>query len=399
MRNSDNRFLNICLYAFSLLIVILTISCKQSKVDDSQSVIDRISAKYIPDRREGICTISIVKGKGNVLILKGETDNKQAKDEILDSLSGSNFDILDSIIVLPSSDLGEYIYGLVTLSVINLRRFPEHSAEMVSQSLLGTPLKILKSEDYWLLVQTPDKYIAWTEKSSIQIVNFNEAMSWKNSPKVIFIDNTGWIYKTAEEKEVISDIVAGCTMKNAGISESHIKVFLPDGREGFIKKNSVRDYNVWKNDTILNGEKVYKYASSLMGLPYLWGGSSSKGVDCSGFVQTVYFFNGVIISRDASLQALHGSKVDITGGWSNLKTGDLLFFGSVRNSRQHVTHVAIYKGDSEFIHSSGRVMINSLDSTRTNFSSYRKNSLLSARRIIGSVGSSGIVAVKNHDWY
>jgi gamma-D-glutamyl-L-lysine dipeptidyl-peptidase len=134
-------------------------------------------------------------------------------------------------------------------------------------------------------------------------------------------------------------------------------------------------------------------------LPYMWGGSSSKAVDCSGFVHIVYFMNGIILSRDASLQALHGLAVDISDGWHELQVGDLLFFGSVKNSKPHVTHVAIYKGDSEFIHSAGRVMINSLDSTRSNFSSYRKNTLLSARRIIGSEGSPGIVAVRDHDWY
>jgi len=64
-----------------------------------------------------------------------------------------------------------------------------------------------------------------------------------------------------------------------------------------------------------------------------------------------------------------------------------------------VTHVAIYKGDGEFIHSAGRVMVNSLDSTRSNYSSYRKNSLLSARRIIGTQDSDGIVSVKDHNWY
>jgi len=96
---------------------------------------------------------------------------------------------------------------------------------------------------------------------------------------------------------------------------------------------------------------------------------------------------------------LHGQEVDISGGWDNLQTGDLLFFGSIRNSKPRITHVAIYKGDSEFIHSAGRVMVNSLDSTRSNYSSYRRNTFISARRILGSVGNQGITAVKDHDWY
>jgi hypothetical protein len=270
---------------------------------------------------------------------------------------------------------------------------------MVSQAIMGTPVSILKKEDSWLLIQTPDKYIAWTEKSSVQLMNESDMKEWKDSPKLIYMNNSGWIYESPEEEGVVGDLVAGCMMKSAGNIKGFAKVVLPDGRVGVVRDNVVKEFHNWKSGTIADGDQIYKVASKMMGLPYMWGGSSTKAVDCSGFVQTVYFLNGIILSRDASLQALHGLSVDISNGWNNLQTGDLLFFGSVRNSRQRVTHVAIYKGDSEFIHSAGRVMVNSLDSTRSNYSSYRKNSLLSARRIIGYQDSHGIVAVKDHNWY
>ena len=109
--------------------------------------------------------------------------------------------------------------------------------------------------------------------------------------------------------------------------------------------------------------------------------------------------NGIILSRDASLQAVHGNDIDLSKGFSQLSMGDLLFFGTKDSSGTHVTHVAIYKGDSEYIHSSGRVMINSLDSTSNNYNSHRKNSLLIAKRIIGVKNDIGIVPVNKHPWY
>ena len=152
---------------------------------------------------------------------------------------------------------------------------------------------------------------------------------------------------------------------------------------------------------MLNVRKIsiVRSASTFIGLPYLWGGSSSKGFDCSGFSQTVYYLNGIILLRDASLQALHGINVDISQGYGQLKPGDLLFFGTKENSKLHVTHVAVYIGDSEYIHSSGRVMINSLDSTRSNYSGYRKHFLLAAKRIIGADDDPGIGHIKSHPWY
>ena len=83
--------------------------------------------------------------------------------------------------------------------------------------------------------------------------------------------------------------------------------------------------------------------------------------------------------------------VDIQNGYSRLKKGDLLFFGSKKNGISRVTHVAIYIGNNEYINSSGRVQINSLDSTQINFNGYRMNSLLSAKRIIGVENDTGIV--------
>lgn len=374
-------------------------SCKSGNdLKEVQALIDRLSAKWVPDEREGIADLTATIS-GESILIKGETNYQHLKIEVIDSISVKGYKVIDSVFVLPGNDVGDHKYGIATLSVINMRITPGHHSELVSQAILGTPVKILKNDDYWLLVQTPDNYIAWCEKGSFQLMTESEYKEWRDASKVIYINNSGWIYESIEEKAVIGDVVSGSILKSGGTKGRHEMVILPDGRAGFVSRNSIIEFKSWANGVEADGEKVSSYAATLMGVPYLWGGSSSKGVDCSGFVKMAYFMNGIILSRDASLQALNGQAVDISGGWDKLHRGDLMFFGSIRNSKPRITHVAIYKGDSEFIHSAGRVMVNSLDSARSNYSSYRKNTFLSARRIFGSVGNQGIISVKDHDWY
>ena len=378
----------------STILFFLT-GCQQSSlIADKQAQIDKISEKWVPDHREGICSITATNGSGETIILKGETTVPEAKNEILNALKGQNVTIIDSISILPDTTLIKKSWGLATLSVINLRMEPDHAAEMASQALLGTPMKVLKDGDSWILVQTPDNYIAWTEKSGVGLMNETEISNWKKSERLIFLENTGYIYSSPDESGLVGDIVAGSILVKKGESKGHVLAELPDGREGYVRGKDILDFNVWKTTVPCTEESVCRTASRFLGLPYLWGASSTKAVDCSGFAKAVYFMNGFILSRDASLQAEHGLSIDISNGYDKLKKGDLLFFGS-----EHITHVAMYIGDSEYIHSSGRVKINSLDSARTNYSGYRKSSFKVARRIIGTANDPGIVPVRNHLWY
>lgn len=381
------------------LILLILSGCSSISTLKIQSEIDLIAEKWISDPRESICDITAVAGSNNTIILRGETSVPQIHEEIINTLNKPGLLLTDSIINLPDTSKIKKVYGLVTLSVINLRKVPSHSSELVSQAILGTPVKILKEKNSWLLVQTPDRYIAWTEKSSVVMIDEAELNNWKNSDRVIFLENSGWIYSTDSESDVIGDLVSGSILNVTGKSGKYVIVAFPDGREGFVRNSSVESFDIWSKQKPVSEEKVISTAVTFLGLPYLWGGSSSKSVDCSGFVQSVYFRNGIILSRDASLQSAHGEVVDVDKGFSDLKRGDLLFFGSQTGKDSRVTHVAIYLGDSEFIHASSRVMINSLDSTRANYSSYRRRTLLSARRIIGVQDDAGIVSVSDHGWY
>jgi hypothetical protein len=380
-------------------LICCMLGCASHAKKNIQSEIDSIAVRFVPDKRMGICKILSKPGKKDTVILTGETTDLQVKQEIIKTLNNQGISLIDSIVILPDTIKNKKYWGLVTLSVINLRSNPDHRAELVSQAILGTPVLVLKNENSWILIQTPDNYIAWTEITSVKLKSRSEMIEWKKAERVIYLENSGWIYTGPGESKVVGDLVAGCIMQKSGELRGYVSVILPDGRKGAVSKKALMSFDTFRNHMFNDADGVLNMASSLVGVPYLWGGTSTKGVDCSGFVQTVYFMNGRILSRDASLQALHGNSVNILQGFDLLRKGDLLFFGSKENSDLHVTHVAIYKGDGEYINASGRVMINSFDSTRANYNSYRRRSLLAARRIIGVDIDPGIVPVMKHPWY
>jgi gamma-D-glutamyl-L-lysine dipeptidyl-peptidase len=387
---------------FGLIPVTLLIlsTCRNAGIPELQTEINRIATRWVPDHRLGICNIILRPGHSGIDILSGETTKPEAKNEIINTLNNKGIKLSDSVLILPDTVKNIKYRGVVTLSVINLRKEPDHASELVSQATLGTPVLILKSLNSWIMIQTPDNYISWTEESSVTQMSNREMAEWISAPKVIYLDNSGWIYDTTSVPSgVVGDLTGGCIMKTIGEHKGFVNVMLPDGRRGYVEKKKVMDFNNWRNVVKCTEESITQTAKTFMGVPYLWGGSSAKGVDCSGFVQSVFFRNGVILQRDASLQAMHGITVDISHGFSNLRSGDLLFFGSKENGVSHVTHVAIYLGNNEYINSSGRVMTNSLDPEDINYNSKRINSLLSARRIIGTENDSGIVRVINHPWY
>ena len=175
----------------------------------------------------------------------------------------------------------------------------------------------------------------------------------------------------------------------------------PDERVAYVKKDEAKLFNDWYDSLKPSGETILKTAYRFMGIPYLWGGTSTKGMDCSGFTKTVYFLNGIILQRDASQQVNTGELVKTDDGWQNLQAGDLLFFGrkADENRKERITHVAIYIGDGDFIHAAGRVKINSFNPEKSYYSDYRKSGFIRAKRILTSVGKNGIERILENVFY
>lgn len=372
-----------------LFTVILFISCNNNSllVTGLKGVNESIKKQYAPDKRVAIYDIEL-DYTNDKIIASGETDSKIGYQKLLDSLKSLDIDFINQIRVLPDTIIGNKMYAIAKNSVINIRSEPKHSAELGTQGLLGMPLKVLDKKGDFYRIQTPDKYISWVDKGGIHRMNKGEYDNWNNRKKVIFTKNFGYVYaEKNENSEIISDITLGGILKFKGLSNDFFEVEYPDKRTGFLKRDEAIDYESWMLNFPTSQESIEKIAKSMIGFPYLWGGTSSKGMDCSGFTKMTYLLNGFVIPRDASQQINAGKIIDNDLNFSGLEKGDLLFFGTkaTEEKKQRVVHVGIWLGNEkmEFIHASGNVHLSSIDKNQPNYDEFNKNRYLGSRRYLG----------------
>jgi cell wall-associated NlpC family hydrolase len=379
------------------VIFTLLFSCGVDKRKEAENIIAEFEKENIADKRETVFDVYPAFEKGD-LILKGEISNPQKKQDLLDALNSLNF--RDEITLLPNSTVGEKIVALINLSVANLRAEPYHSAELVTQALLGTPVKVLKKENAWFMIQTPENYISWVEPSGITPITENELQNWRQSVRMIFTGNFTEVFRDERLEQPLSDVTMGNILEVVNQTRRRLELRFPDGRTGFTANSGWIDFETFKNETQPDTTNTINLARQFTGRPYLWGGTSSRAMDCSGFSKMVYFMNGVILARDASLQVRNGQLVEPGESFSDFQPGDLLFFGRMTSdSTERITHVAISTGGTEFIHASGKIKENSFNPASEIYSEYRRESFMRARRIIGSESTDGIKWVKNHPWY
>lgn len=380
---------------YSAFIITIFISACNTTVENkkTEQIISEVSSKFVPDKRVAIFNIEM-KENYKTFILKGETDQKDVHNYLLDTLTKMNIQVIDSVRILPDVQLGEKTWGLVTLSVIPMRKDTEYSAEMVSQAIMGTPVKLLDKKEGWYLVQTPDLYIGWINSSGISQLTETEISTWKSSDRYIFTAMSGLALSAPmENASTVSDLLMGCIFEVESKTNGFLKIKFPDGREGFTKASDCAPLNKWQS-AIPDAKKIISTAKNMLGYPYLWGAASTKSVDCSGLIKTSYFSQGIILSRDASQQALFGEELDINN--PDFQPGDLLFFG---RSKERITHVALYMGDDHYIHSAGSVKINSLNAEDKDFNPRRKKAMVAACRILNSLNNEQITPIKDHPWY
>ena len=286
--------------------------------------------------------------------------------------------------------------AVVETSTCYMRLLPDYESALETQELMGTIVEIVAEKGYWREIISPQPYTAWTTEKTLVEMTPEQIKEYDAAVKYMFTDLYGHIYrKPSKMSQTICDLVGGDVMravlKVKPVTKGRwAQVMLPSGRVGWVKKNSLErlesrtDIRQWDYAEGLVSDKkmedIIESAHELLGVPYLWGGMSSKGVDCSGLVRISAIMNGVLLPRNASQQVNCGKEIEVprkdTEGVSeeevkatynakkaraaikNLERGDLVFFGNTLTKK--ITHVGIYLGDGEIIHASHMVRINSL---------------------------------------
>ncbi|MNK08387.1 Gamma-D-glutamyl-L-lysine endopeptidase [compost metagenome] len=230
------------------------------------------------------------------------------------------------------------MFGICNLAIVPLRLEPSDRSEMTSQVLFGEHFKILEQTEKWSRIELAfDGYNGWMDNKQFKTINESEYNSLSNTPIVLNADLIE--YLTTPDNHLLS-IPIGSSLTFLDQPTINTEHFIFEG---------LRTSGITSKQNLL--DTAFMYLNS----PYLWGGKTPFGIDCSGFTQMVYKLNGYSLLRDASQQATQGEALSFI---EESEPGDLAFFD---NEEGRIIHVGIIMEDNHIIHAHGKVRIDRLD--------------------------------------
>jgi hypothetical protein len=234
------------------------------------------------------------------------------------------------------------MHAIVRAALTAVRATPENQAERVSEETLGAVLRVLEQKGDWALCRGEDGYEGWLHVGSLLVCVAEEAEAWW--------DEGGGVPAVTLDATLVDD--AGRLRMHlpwgARVALIGSTARLPDGRTGRLAEGSWVAWDQLGDRYPQDGAAVTATALEWMGVPYIWGGRTRWGTDCSGFVQSIYRLHGLLLPRDSRQQAEIGEPIGPAADYSGLRPGDLLFFRGRESER--VVHVALSLGGPAILH-------------------------------------------------
>lgn len=278
--------------------------------------------------------------------------------------AGYDFELIDSVHYLPEAFPNDLAYGIITQPYVMGRYKPVDDKQEGTEMLYGEPVRLIREQGDYLQVQSSIGYLGFIPQDALRRVNLPEWNRYQIGRQAVFTQNdtmnNGMVFLMGTRLPYLeNDRLLLADGNQLELSHEHYQLVDPAA-------NPLR-------------QEILTAAQRYLGLPYVWGGRSAEGVDCSGFVMQSYALNNIYLPRDSDEIANVGRMVGYPGWTQAMLPGDLLFF---TGSRRMITHTAIYMGDGEVIHSLGKgVQIESLNPEDPDYSESLVRRFAFAKRI------------------
>lgn len=404
-----NRSVRAALAGTLVAVGLLASSCAPepalSDADLNLELVARLEALGAAwDPRLYVLEVRATAASGEVT-LAGFVDRVKAEElvQAVDAVPGVHR-VVDQTIKLPDPGLGDRTAGLVAVAVANLGDGPgqDQGQHLVTQARLGDPVELLRERDGWYQVRMiEDGYLGWVGRACVERMTPGEVETYLAGAQILVTAKMTPLLAAESGSELVRAVMgtilpvigAGAVDQpgeapggagpagDTGVQAPWVTVRLPDGTAARVAQSDVRflESAVAVFAEARPASEILVVARQFVGLPYLWGGTTAHGFDCSGFVQFVFAMNGYQLPRDADMQFAAGEAVADRG---DLRPGDLVFFSTYKPGP---SHIGIYLGESRYIHSSSAgVTVNSFDPTAADYNATLDQAYYGARRVVGT---------------
>lgn len=332
-------------------------------------------AEFIADSRVEVFELR-TRGASRVSEVEVETTLPEAGLAFARRLEDAGIEVDIHLRLLPDPTLHPRGEALVRSALAPVYRRPTMNSTLLSQYPMGHRLTLLSRRGRFWRVRGEDGHVGWVHFGYVLRGEMDWALAWERAEGRVPLVSLG--AELEDENGVFARLPWGARV----LQEKAGRILLPDGRTGSVASGELVSADRLRDRFPPRGESVIRTARRWLGVPYLWGGVTANGVDCSGLVQAAYWMHGVALPRDSDMQIRVGDEieVDVEHGGSGPRAGDLMFFAE----HDRVNHVALSLGAGRIIHASatnGGVATNDLSGS-ARIEEVLRRAFVGARRLL-----------------